>query len=265
MKFKSDIDFTYMGCLHNAWYANDRTEEQEVLSLLQQFKQLTHINTPFMPAFFVVDYATKGYLTWTDGVKSLTGYDARDIIAGGLGFTLDKSNKDFLKTLNHKIFPSTVSHLQNIPRHEQPNHLFSFNHQIQKANGQWLNYLQRGIYITSKETNLPLYCIGMSVDISAYKKDRTMLLTVEKIDKTTNSLSFIDQNCFYLNEDEAQLTNQEKNIVKYIVDGLSSKMIANKLHLSENTIANHRKNMLRKTNTKNVAQLIGFVIRNKII
>jgi DNA-binding NarL/FixJ family response regulator len=38
-----------------------------------------------------------------------------------------------------------------------------------------------------------------------------------------------------------------------MADGLSSKMIAFKLRISENTIANHRDNMTRKTNTKNVA------------
>jgi DNA-binding CsgD family transcriptional regulator len=45
----------------------------------------------------------------------------------------------------------------------------------------------------------------------------------------------------------------------------SSKMIAAKLHIAENTVANHRKNIMRKTNTENVAQLIAFLVRNRII
>ncbi|QEC74380.1 helix-turn-helix transcriptional regulator [Arachidicoccus ginsenosidivorans] len=50
-----------------------------------------------------------------------------------------------------------------------------------------------------------------------------------------------------------------------MADGLSSKQIAGNLHISENTIANHRKNMLRKTSTGNVAQLIAYACKSSII
>jgi len=50
-----------------------------------------------------------------------------------------------------------------------------------------------------------------------------------------------------------------------MTDGLNSKMIADKLGLSHKTVNSHRENMLRKTNAKNVVQLVSFAFQNNII
>ena len=59
---------------------------------------------------------------------------------------------------------------------------------------------------------------------------------------------------------EALLTRREKEILTCITEGLSSKQIADKLFISENTVSNHRKNMLAKTGAKSSAELIFLVI-----
>ncbi len=61
------------------------------------------------------------------------------------------------------------------------------------------------------------------------------------------------------------LTKQEKIVVELLAQGFSSKQIAGHLKSSQNTIDNHRKNMLKKTNTKNVAELVANAIRQHVI
>ncbi len=61
------------------------------------------------------------------------------------------------------------------------------------------------------------------------------------------------------------LTKQEKIVVELLAQGFSSKQIAGHLKSSQNTIDNHRKNMLKKTNTKNVAELVAIAIRQQVI
>jgi len=71
--------------------------------------------------------------------------------------------------------------------------------------------------------------------------------------------NFTVQNTFNMNTiitNNMQLTRREKEILNCIASGMSSKQIAIKLFISENTVANHRKNMLRKKNVKTSAQLI---------
>ena len=62
-----------------------------------------------------------------------------------------------------------------------------------------------------------------------------------------------------------KITAKEKEILVLIAEGLSGKQIAERTGLAENTIANHRKSLLRKTNSKNMAELIKYAIVNKII
>lgn len=73
----------------------------------------------------------------------------------------------------------------------------------------------------------------------------------------TNSSSVISTN--------TNLTKKEKLVVELLSQGYSSKQIAWHLKSSKNTVDNHRKNMLKKTNTKNVTELVAVAIRQNTI
>ncbi|MBQ0120052.1 MAG: helix-turn-helix transcriptional regulator, partial [Bacteroidales bacterium] len=61
------------------------------------------------------------------------------------------------------------------------------------------------------------------------------------------------------------LTAREIGVLDLLSRGLSSKDIAEKLFISSNTVEYHRKQLLRKTESKNVAQLIGYAFRKRIL
>jgi two-component system, NarL family, response regulator NreC len=52
------------------------------------------------------------------------------------------------------------------------------------------------------------------------------------------------------------LTNKEKEILSLVSSGLTTKEIAGKLKISHHTVESHRKNLLRKCQAKNSAELI---------
>jgi DNA-binding CsgD family transcriptional regulator len=265
MKCKNDVDFTYMGHLQSTWYANDVTDWQEIQNVMGKFKQFSGLAPYFLPMFFVIDYTRKSYLVFTDNIKSILGYDAREMLDGGLDFMMQIAHKDYFKAINESVFPLNVQFLKRTPQSEHQEYIFSFNNQYRDTGGKWIELLQRSAFITSKDSGLPLYCLGMVIDISIFKRERMIIQSIEKANGTHIGASVVETNYFYPYEEDSLLTRQERNIVQYMAEGLSSKMIAAKLHIAENTVANHRKNTMRKTNTKNVAQLIAFVIRNRII
>jgi DNA-binding NarL/FixJ family response regulator len=59
--------------------------------------------------------------------------------------------------------------------------------------------------------------------------------------------------CFHL------LSKREIEILEGMYEGLSSKEIADKYCISNNTVNNHRKNILFKTKTANIVELMRFV------
>jgi DNA-binding CsgD family transcriptional regulator len=62
-----------------------------------------------------------------------------------------------------------------------------------------------------------------------------------------------------------QLTNREEEILRLIVKGHLNKEIAEKLHISHNTVLTHRKNIISKTGIKTVSGLTFYAIRKGLI
>jgi DNA-binding NarL/FixJ family response regulator len=55
---------------------------------------------------------------------------------------------------------------------------------------------------------------------------------------------------------DQKLTMREQDIMHLIKEGLNSKEIADRLNISLNTVKNHRKNLLRKTQSRNMVDLV---------
>lgn len=60
------------------------------------------------------------------------------------------------------------------------------------------------------------------------------------------------------------LTRREKEIIKLIINEEGNKQIADILFISEHTVEAHRKNIFRKTNSKNIVGLIKYAYENKL-
>jgi DNA-binding NarL/FixJ family response regulator len=61
------------------------------------------------------------------------------------------------------------------------------------------------------------------------------------------------------------LTNQEKNVLNEIVEGLSKKMIADKLFISFHTVDSHIRNIYSKLNVNTQVSLVTKALREQII
>lgn len=62
-----------------------------------------------------------------------------------------------------------------------------------------------------------------------------------------------------------KLTNREKEILKLLVEGKSSKEIADDLEISSTTVDTHRKNMLKKLSFNKVSELVSYAYRNNLV
>lgn len=64
---------------------------------------------------------------------------------------------------------------------------------------------------------------------------------------------------------EEPLTPREKEVVTCVVQGLTNKQTADKLHLSSHTITTHRKNIAAKLNIHSTAGLTIYAIVNNLV
>lgn len=61
------------------------------------------------------------------------------------------------------------------------------------------------------------------------------------------------------------ITDRELDVIRLISEGLSNKLIADKLDLSTHTVNTHRKNIMSKLNIPNTAGIVMFAVKNKLI
>lgn len=69
----------------------------------------------------------------------------------------------------------------------------------------------------------------------------------------------------HFNEEQKLFSKREVEILQLMAEGYTSKVIAEKLFLSEHTIIAHRKNMQNKTGISNSTALVYFSTKNNII
>lgn len=58
------------------------------------------------------------------------------------------------------------------------------------------------------------------------------------------------------------LTPREREILMHVADGETNRELAEKLHISENTVKNHMKNLLKKLYLENRVQLAAYAVKH---
>lgn len=61
------------------------------------------------------------------------------------------------------------------------------------------------------------------------------------------------------------VTEREIEIIRCIAEGLSNKLIADKLNLSTHTVNTHRKNIMNKLGVNNTAGVVMFAVKNQLL
>jgi len=64
---------------------------------------------------------------------------------------------------------------------------------------------------------------------------------------------------------DPQISERELQILKFITEGCTNKEIAKKLAISDRTVETHRRNIIKKLNVKNTAELVGYALNNGLV
>jgi len=258
---------TFTGLLNDIYYRSKEIDTREVVKLVNQAQSIPHQLLPFKGIIHVIDYTKRRHVGISGPLKEMIGYVPRDIMDNGLDFVIDIFQKDDFKIFNESIFTQIVKKLNEIPQEDHDEFLFSFNYRMKSPDGKWMHLYQQTCYVTDPVTKLPLYNIGVCTDITPVKKNNSMVFSIDKKNKGNGFFhaTNIATEYYYPEPEESNLSKREREVLAWLSEGYSSKQIAAKLNLSENTVIIHRKNMLKKTNTKNIAELIYYSIKHGII
>lgn len=220
-----------------------------------------------VPMVYLLDYTTGKYLTMSKTSKNVIGWEPSKFLNGGLEFTIDHYEPRHLNVFNTEIFPDRLSFLKNIPPNEHVNYIFTYNVCLQNDDGDYVNLLQRNTFIQSDAQGRPLLSLGIAVNVNHFRNDIPNIQIIEKVKGNVLSKNpeVVFRKAYYLNQEDKLFSRREREVLAWMVEGLTSKEIADKLFISEGTVILHRKKMHEKSGALNVASLVAFAVRNQLI
>lgn len=198
---------------------------------------------------------------FVDGIKSLLRKEKNVNIVAEASNGLEAL--DFLKTQNVDIAIIDISmpqmsgtELIKIIKKDFPNvkTLVLTMYNDRSIINEILNVEAEGYILKNTGKQELLDAIYRIADNGTYYSSEVVSILMKKIKREETQAK----------ESAQSLTEREQEIVSLIAKEYSSAQIAEKLFISQFTVDTHRKNILKKTNTKTLVGLIKYAIENNL-
>lgn len=159
-----------------------------------------------------------------------------------------------------EAFPDILKFIDSEPVVKFPDYRFIFNQRYIRKDGSISQFMHEGSIAFTEDKLKPTLNLKVFFEIADIKTDETIVLTIFKyLDDQGYQKVFTKE---YGKCCNSVLSHREMEIIRLCHEGLSSKMIAEKLNLSIHTVKNHKRNCMEKTETHNISELIHMCIKN---
>jgi PAS domain S-box-containing protein len=224
-------------------------------------------------AVFLYDYPKGQFFYANSFTENLLGYPAQDFLEKGVSYVVSFMHPESMAQISQDL--ATMIQLTSL-KDKRLIHHDIFECKMRHADGHWL-WTQLDTYLISfNEAGNPHYFIFVLTDIDSRKKSEEYLWDElsrridSKEERQTIWETFLQKKKPALHQVKLKevaditlqtnpirtLTEREKEVLKLISKGYSTKEMADALKISFNTIETHRKHLLDKFKVKNTAELI---------
>lgn len=211
----------------------------------------------------LIDYSRNGYTYISDNCQDIVSYTKEEYKKGGLDFNNLIFHPEDRTIFYEQVFGDIRKFWSYIPTREIPEYRFSFNHRYFRKDGSISQILQHGTYMEPQNHGVPVLNLLIFTDIGDYKTDTSIVLTISRLTEGQGYVKVFSKS--YLPAKQTPLSPRESEVIRLSLEGDSSKMIAEKLFISIQTVKNHKRNMMEKTCASNIAELITLCLVNSWI
>lgn len=210
---------------------------------------------------WILDLRTLQYAFVSGNARKLTGHEARHFQEGGLAFFNSILHPDDLHPF-WKLMKQIWEFLHLLPPWQRRNYRLNCDYRIRKPDGTYVRMLEQNAMLQSDGQGHITHLLGTSSDISSWKKSEAMVASL---------ISDEEKTCIFCTPDleglraPIQLSKREQEIVRFLSEGCSSKVIANSLSISVHTVNTHRQKIIEKTNTHNTGGAVRFAISHGLV
>lgn len=186
---------------------------------------------------------------------------------GFLGYDHEKLDVDFIMDHYHPedasfikgIIKGTLTQLIDMMVPEYSN-IINMSYRFQKSDGTYARILSNALVYQTDDQDHMVSVLVKYTDISFADESDVVEWMVN-----TNYLDLENIRSAVYDQDHANFTSREIQVIRELFNGHVNKEIALKLHISEHTVATHRKNILLKSNCSSVQELRSFCKKNGLL
>ena len=159
-----------------------------------------------------------------------------------------------------EAFPDMLTFINSQSDAELQECRFSFNHRYMRKDGSVSQFLHEGSFAFVDHKCWPVLNLKVFTEIGDIKSDETIVLSIFRYSADQGYQKVFTK--VYSSTHNSLLSPREMEVIRLCGEGYSSKMIADKLHLSIHTVKNHKRNCMGKTLTHNITELIHLCVKS---
>ncbi len=200
--------------------------------------------------YYVFNVKEVRFENMSEEMSTVLGYDQKEVDVPFLLSKIHPDDQPYFLNFENKV----TTFFDALPAEKRLNYKVSYDYRIQKKDGTFIRILQQVITIQLDESKRVLRTLGIHTDISHLKPHGVPVLSLIGLNGEPSYMNIDVKKVFAVSG--VVLTNREREILALLIQGKSSQQISKELFLSLFTVETHRRNLRRKTGSKNTATLI---------
>ncbi|MCX2743043.1 LuxR C-terminal-related transcriptional regulator [Mangrovivirga sp. M17] len=241
------------------------TPEVDTLLLQKHVKNLRE-SEKYLPIgmtfLFITNSANQKYEFITKNVEHCTGLKLQDLYRDGVNYILSRIHPDETEQW-HMIVGEIVNEIIRLPEKQRLKTNFQLHYRLKNGSGKYINISDGHIPIALNNEGIPyLFLSQVTVLGSGGKsKPKGILMCLNE----NNEYDIIFKTPDKASKEDLCLSKREIEVLNYVGKGLTSKDIAEKIHVSKETVDKHRKNIIKKLDVNNVVEAYSKAKRAELL
>lgn len=200
--------------------------------------------------YYIVDFYDMSLSNVSSPIKDIHGFEPKTVTFNDILSTIHPDDIPFVSKVETTIADFFYNKIgkEKILQYKMN---YSFRSRLKSGEYGLLNH--QAILLTLDANGGFGKSLNIHTDISHLSNENTYKYSLISID---NDLSYMNLSLEGAATASIEFTKREKEIIKLLANGFTNSIIAKTLHIAENTVKVHRKNILQKANCKNTPELI---------
>jgi DNA-binding CsgD family transcriptional regulator len=207
--------------------------------------------------YWLLNIKTATFEMLSAEAENVLGYPADEMTFQFLFSTIHPDDMPYLLNFENAI----MNFFRELPDEKKTGYKIQYDFRAKHANGTYIRLLNQMTVVQNDIDKNHIRTFGVHADITHLKKDIRPVLSFVALNPEDPSYLDITVENIY-KPAKGILSRREKEVLGLILEGMISKEICARLHISKFTVDSHRKKILEKTSSRSIPEMVKKAIVN---